>query len=178
MVVSTVSTKQKTIKCRTRDDVLFEVPFDVIIQSRKFKQLYNELQVSAGDGSTFEFPMPAVPGHIFKEVIRFCAQRRGSPEPVIEREPPAMTVKWFVFNEFEQQFLKSKSMNELSEIWVAARYLDVKSLDLFISQEIAARLVEVLGDDQKVHDLLGEPDDMTEEEKDKIRRENAWLNFC
>ncbi|KAI1706648.1 skp1 family, dimerization domain-containing protein [Ditylenchus destructor] len=89
-----------------------------------------------------------------------------------------MTVKWFVFNEFEQQFLKSKTMNELSEIWVAARYLDVKSLDLFISQEIAARLVEVLGDDQKVRDLLGEPDDLTEEEKDKIRKENIWLKYC
>ncbi|KAI1705040.1 E3 ubiquitin ligase complex SCF subunit sconC [Ditylenchus destructor] len=177
MVVSTVSTEQKIIKCRTSDGVLFEVPFDVIIQSRKFEQMHNELQLCAV-GATFEFPVPAVTWDIFKEVVRFCKQRTGMPEPVIEREPPAMTVKWFTFNEFEQEFLKSKTMNELSEIWEAARYLDVKSLDLFISQEIAARLIDVLGDDQKVRDLLGEPDDLTQEEKDNIRRENAWINYC
>ncbi|KAI1706644.1 hypothetical protein DdX_12853 [Ditylenchus destructor] len=58
---------QKIIPCRTGDDVLFDVPFDIISQAGTFHQMYRDLQLDAEDADSFEFPMPAINGDIFKE---------------------------------------------------------------------------------------------------------------
>ncbi|KAI1712275.1 S-phase kinase-associated protein 1 [Ditylenchus destructor] len=171
------SPKQKTIRCRTRDGVLFEVSVDVISHAGTFKQMCSDLQLGADGAVTFEFPMPGVNATVFEQLVKFCKQRIGVPEPVIEREPPSYKVKMFELSKFETDFLGTKSTGELKELWLAARYLDIKSLDLFIAQEIATRLIAAVGDDKKVREIVNGPVSVSEKEQNKIREDNMWLKY-
>ncbi|KAI1711668.1 hypothetical protein DdX_10130 [Ditylenchus destructor] len=83
----------------------------------------------------------------------------------------------FQLSKFETDFLGTKNICELKELWLAARYLDIKSLDLFIAQEIATRLIAAVGDDKKVREIVNEADSLSEQENNKIREENIWLKY-
>ncbi|KAI1712520.1 SKP1-like protein 10 [Ditylenchus destructor] len=175
---SDTKAKRKIVQCRTGDGGLFEVPLNVISQAGTFAQMYSDLQLGAKSAAPFEFPMPAVSAKVFEELVEFCEQRIGVPEPVIEREPPTFCAKWFELNDFEKNFLEVKSVPELKELWMAARYLDIKSVCLFVPQEIATRLIPLVGDNKKVLEFLNEPDDLSEEEKSARSKKNIWLKYC
>lgn len=66
-------------------------------------------------------------------------------------------------------------MEELEELIAAADYMQVQSLYLYACQAAAAQLKGKTS--EQIREILGLTDDMTEEEKEIIRRENVWCTL-
>ena len=66
------------------------------------------------------------------------------------------------------------SMEELEELIMAADYLNIQSLYLYACQAAASKLKGKSS--EEIRSLLGLPDDLTEDEKEAIRRENVWCS--
>jgi S-phase kinase-associated protein 1 len=66
-------------------------------------------------------------------------------------------------------------MEELEELIMAANYLDIQSLYLYGCQAAAGQLKGK--SPEEIRSLLGLPDDLTDEEKAAIRRENVWCSY-
>ena len=78
----------------------------------------------------------------------------------------------FVYSPFEEHFL-DVGVPELCELLMAANFLDIKSLYIYACQK-GALLMKGKSVEQ-VRAEWGFPDDLTEEEKDAIRKEHSWI---
>lgn len=67
------------------------------------------------------------------------------------------------------------TMEDLEELIMASDYLNIQSLYLYACQAAASQLKGKAPDE--IRSLLGLPDDLTEEEKEAIRRENVWCSY-
>uniref|UniRef100_A0A915D576 Skp1-related protein n=1 Tax=Ditylenchus dipsaci TaxID=166011 RepID=A0A915D576_9BILA len=158
---------QVTVK--TQDGELFQVELAVISQSKTFSQMYEDLNLAEGD--QFEFPIPAVTSKVFEKVLQWCKDHVGLPEPVIQEDPATRERIWFKLNDAEKTFY-NVPMEQIVELLLAANYLDIKSLYLYGCQTVAALMKNK--SPEEVRELFQLEDDMTEEEKDTIRKENVW----
>ncbi|KAI6215997.1 Skp1-related protein [Aphelenchoides besseyi] len=161
--------ESRTVTVITSDQQRFCVPIDIMRQSGVFNQMYER---SLFDSSS-EFNVSQVNGRVFERVLEWCRHREGKPEPAIEVDPHTRERRWFNFSEFERNFLKVP-IEELEELVTAANFLDIQSLYLFACQATAALLKNK--SPEEIRSLLGLPDDLTEEEKESIRRENVWCS--
>ena len=98
----------------------------------------------------------------------------GQPDPVIEQDPNTHERKWFTLTDYEKAFF-AVPVEELEELVMAANYLDIKSLYYLGCQSIAA-LIKGKSPDE-IRALFGIEDDLTEEEKAEIRKQNPWCNY-
>ncbi|KAI6189018.1 Skp1-related protein [Aphelenchoides besseyi] len=161
--------ESRTVAVITSDQQRFCVPIDIMRQSGVFNQMYES---SLFDSSS-EFNVSQVNGRVFERVLEWCRHREGKPEPAVEVDPHTRERRWFNFSEFERNFLKVP-IEELEELVTAANFLNIQSLYLFACQATAALLKNK--SPEEIRSLLGLPDDLTEEEKESIRRENVWCS--
>lgn len=79
-----------------------------------------------------------------------------------------------MFTQFHQDYFNI-DMEDLEELIAAADYLQIQSLYLYACQAAAGRLKGKTS--EEIREILGMTDDLTEEEKEAIRRDNVWCNF-
>uniref|UniRef100_A0A915CZC0 Skp1-related protein n=1 Tax=Ditylenchus dipsaci TaxID=166011 RepID=A0A915CZC0_9BILA len=161
---------QVTVK--TQGGELYQVGLAIISQCKTFSQMYEDLNLAAGDH--FEFPIPAVTSKVFEKVLQWCENHIGAPEPVIQEDPATRERIWFQLTDDEKAFF-NVPVEQLGELMAAANYLDMKSLYLFGCQTFAALLKDKTP--EQIRELLELKDDMTEEEKDAIRKKNVWCQY-
>uniref|UniRef100_A0A915DYH4 Skp1-related protein n=1 Tax=Ditylenchus dipsaci TaxID=166011 RepID=A0A915DYH4_9BILA len=161
---------QVTVK--TQGGELYQVGLAIISQCKTFSQMYEDLNLDAGDH--FEFPIPAVTSKVFEKVLQWCENHIDVPEPVIKEDPATRERVWFQLTDDEKAFF-NVPVDQLAELLAAANYLDIKSIYLFGCQTLAALIKGK--SPEEIRDIFGLEDDMTAEEKDGIRKENVWCTY-
>ena len=163
------------VVCVTSDSEKIAVDVDVLRLSHTFDTMYRDLGLGESGGAfEGEFPVKNVESRVFHKVVEWCENHKGQPDPVVEQDPNTRERKWFTFNEYEKKFLEVP-VEELEELVMAANYLDIKSLYYYGCQAIAA-LIKGKSPDE-IRALFGIEDDLTEEEKNEIRKQNPWCNY-
>jgi len=168
------------IPCLCADDVVVQVPFNHLRHSHLFDNLCTNLGIGDGDEEEGgeetrrfegEFPVQHVSSATMSKLADWCAEHAGQPDPVIEYNE-LFERKHFDFSEYERTFL-DVTVNELKELLLAALFLDIRTLFIYAAQRGA---VLMTGKNcAQIREEWGLPDDLTEEDKQKIRRENVWV---
>ncbi|KAI6224412.1 E3 ubiquitin ligase complex SCF subunit [Aphelenchoides fujianensis] len=140
-------------------------------QSLVFNQMYENSLASIEP--TIEFDVSKVKSDVFLKVVDWCEQHEGRPVPTVEVDPHTRERRWFTFDEYEKEFFKLP-VEALEEVLMAANFLDIPSLYLCGCQAMAAVIKDK--SPEEIRSLLGLPDDLTDEEKDAIRKENIWCS--
>ncbi|KAH7725774.1 SKR-1 protein [Aphelenchoides avenae] len=162
------------VTCETSDHEKIDVEIDVLRLSHTFDTMYKDLNIDKEENFPGVFPVANVEARVFKKVIEWCVEHKGQPDPVIEQDPNTRERKWFTFSKYEKKFF-DVPVEELEELVMAANYLDIKSLYYYGCQSIAA-LIKGKSPDE-IRALFGLEDDLTEEEKNEIRKQNPWCNY-
>lgn len=93
---------------------------------------------------------------------------------MITEDPTTRERKWFVLTDFQTQFF-DVDVAVLAEYLMAGNFLDLRSLYVYGCQSFAALLKEKTADE--IREMLGLEDDLTEEEKEEIEKENVWCHY-
>uniref|UniRef100_A0A183C3H6 Skp1 domain-containing protein n=1 Tax=Globodera pallida TaxID=36090 RepID=A0A183C3H6_GLOPA len=84
------------------------------------------------------------------------------------------TRKWFTLDEFEKNFFII-SVEELAALLHASNLLNIKSLYDYSCQSMASLLKSK--NNGEIREMFGIEDDLTEEQKEKIRQKNIWYQY-
>ncbi|KAH7697018.1 E3 ubiquitin ligase complex SCF subunit sconC [Aphelenchoides avenae] len=136
--------------------------------------MYRDLGLEESGEFPGDYPVKEIEARVFKKVVEWCTEHKGQPDPVIEQDPNTRERKWFTFTDYEKKFFEVP-VEELEELVMAANYLDIKSLYYFGCQSIAALIKGK--SPEEIRALFGLEDDLTEEEKAEIRKQNPWCNY-
>lgn len=85
-----------------------------------------------------------------------------------------MDLKFKEWSEFDKEFCNQISNEDNLAIALASNWLSNKAL-LYL---VCSKLADVTRDlsEEKIRTLFNQPDDLTDEEKEEIRKQNEWLN--
>ena len=112
-------------------------------------------------------PLPNVDGEILKLIIEFCDEYKNFTYEEDDEKTPELT-------KFDKDFFDKISIKTLIEVINASNYLEYLHLEnkscFFMASIIKGKSVEEL---RLILDL---PDDLTDEDKEIIKKENEWLN--
>lgn len=144
----------------------------------KIAKLKNELATpSTTMEQTSESYLPSEPillsnitGSVMQKVLDYVEHHKNDP-PL----PPNYDVQireWDHLDEWDESYLKVDQMT-LFSIICAANYLNIKTL-LDLTCKAVAGMIRGKGVDE-LRAYFGAPDDLTEEEKAAIEKENEWL---
>ncbi|KAI1722235.1 skp1 family, dimerization domain-containing protein [Ditylenchus destructor] len=118
-----------------------------------------------------EFPLVNVNASVFRKVIEWCEEHYGQPDPELKVDQHTLETIHFVYTPFEEKFL-DVSIPELQDLLMAANFLDIRSLYLYACQKAARTMMGKTV--EQVREEWGFPDDLTEEEKEAIKKEHTW----
>lgn len=155
----------------SRDGVQFEIPKAVAMLSKLAREMINEDTEYNDEGEDTEIPLPNVDGNILKLVVDFCKHYHEDPMKEIERPLKTSNMsdavsKWYA------EFIDSVDQKTLISIIVAANYMDIGPLLNLSCSKVSAL---IMGKTPKeVRDIFEIENDFTEEDAEKIRKENEW----
>ncbi|KAH7712700.1 S-phase kinase-associated protein SKR-1 protein [Aphelenchoides avenae] len=145
----------RKVTCLTSDNEKIEVDVDVLRLSHTFDTMYRDLGLEESGEFPGDYPVKEIEARVFKKVVEWCTEHKGQPDSVIEQDPNTRERKWFSLSEYEKKFFDS--------------------LYYFGCQSIAA-LIKGKSPDE-IRALFGLEDDLTEEEKAEVRKQNPWCNY-
>ncbi|KAL0009363.1 hypothetical protein SO802_010865 [Lithocarpus litseifolius] len=169
----------RTITLKTADGEIFEVEEAVAMEFATVKSFFEDDAVSA----TTPMPLPNVSGSALSRVITYCRRsleiRSKMPPPVsaadaavgegdLEAEKAAKQER----KEFEAEFLKDESNEDVKELILAANYLNIKELLDFLCRSVAVRIQNKSV--EYVRKFFAIEGDFTPEEEARLREEYAW----
>uniref|UniRef100_A0A915CR10 Skp1-related protein n=1 Tax=Ditylenchus dipsaci TaxID=166011 RepID=A0A915CR10_9BILA len=111
---------------------------------------------------------------IFKKVLEWCEEHKDLKEPVVQDHPITGERIRFILNNYEKKFFDIPA-DEIMELLTAANYLNLESMYLFGCQSMAVLLNNKSL--EEVRKLLKLQDDLTEEQKEAVRKEHAWCGL-
>uniref|UniRef100_A0A915EJI4 Skp1-related protein n=1 Tax=Ditylenchus dipsaci TaxID=166011 RepID=A0A915EJI4_9BILA len=166
--------EQQMIQCKTKDNEVVNVRLDWLRQSKTFKTMSEDMGLDLDDPNLI-FPVSALTTASFQKCMEWCQHHIEVPDAEFARDPITQQAIWFEMNDQEKQFFKIKS-KELENLLIAATYLDIRSLYLYAVQAMTAVIMELQAEEHhdELRELLGEPDDLTPEQKEKIKKENVY----
>uniref|UniRef100_A0A915P5U2 SKP1 component dimerisation domain-containing protein n=1 Tax=Meloidogyne floridensis TaxID=298350 RepID=A0A915P5U2_9BILA len=159
--VLTEEQKQRKIKCVTWDDKVVEV--------RESLNLEDAANPEALDN--FNFPLNEITEECFVKVVEWLRNHQGLGPIEIKYDHITGERKWFTLTEWEKNFFEI-DFEFLKEVYLASNFLDIKSLYYYCAQEAARCIMDKSA--QEIRDMLGLPDDLTDEEKAAIAREYEY----
>ncbi|KAL5822571.1 hypothetical protein ACOSQ3_020483 [Xanthoceras sorbifolium] len=145
------TTVSVVLKLRASDGELFEVKQTVAVQSEVLKLMVE-------DGCTGgDIPLDNLTGRILAKVLK-----DGDKEEYDEKEP----------KEWGRDFIDAVHLDDLHRLLIAANYLNIKALLNCGCQKVAdmikGKSVE------EINETFNVKNDLSPEEEEAIRRENAW----
>jgi len=162
--------KMPNIKLQSSDSEVFEVDVDIAKASMTIKTMLEDLGMDEEDDEAI--PLPNVQGSILKKVIEWATQHKDDPPPPPEDEDNKKEKRSDDIPAWDQEFLKV-DQGTLFEIILAANYLDIKGL-LDVGCKTVANMIKGKTPEE-IRKMFNIKDDLTEEEKEQIRKENEWL---
>lgn len=164
---------KRTILCRSFDDKLIEVPYHLLMQSRTFSNMWMSLGAEekycpdADAKDLVLFPLNDITSECFQQIIAWMREHHGQPEAVITTNDIGERI-WFKFTEWETAFF-DVDFEKLKEYYLAANFLDIKTLFYYCAQECARCVMNQ--EPEEIRRMLCLPDDLTADERAAIRRE-------
>ncbi|KAK4707878.1 hypothetical protein R3W88_028803 [Solanum pinnatisectum] len=156
--------KKKMVTLKTKDDKEFEVEEAAIIQSEMIKNMVE-------DGcATSVIPLPNIDSKTLTKVIEYLNKHITKDEADVKGKA-VETGEEDDLKEFDEQFL-SVDWEELSDIIMAANYLNIHELMELCCQSAADRLKNKSV--RAVREMLKITNDLTEEEEKEIINEAPW----
>nr|CAD2172747.1 unnamed protein product [Meloidogyne enterolobii] len=176
--VLTEEQKQRKIKCVTWDDKVVEVEWYLMMQCGAFVLLWESLNLEDAANpealDNFNFPLNEITEECFVKVVEWLRNHQGLGPIEIKYDHITGEIfqrKWFTLTEWEKNFFEI-DFEFLKEIYLASNFLDIKSLYYYCAQEAARCIMDKSA--QEIRDMLGLPDDLTDEEKAAIAREYEY----
>ena len=180
-IEATPGAAARTITLKTADGEIFEVEEAVAMEFATVKSFFEDDAVSA----TTPMPLPNVSGSALSRVITYCRRsleirsKLPSPSPPasaaeavgegdLEAEKTAKQER----KDFEAEFLKDESNEDVKELILAANYLNIKELLDFLCRSVAMRIQNKSV--EYVRKFFAIEGDYTPEEEARMREENAW----
>ncbi|KAI1708577.1 skp1 family, dimerization domain-containing protein [Ditylenchus destructor] len=118
-----------------------------------------------------EFPLGNIKADLFKKIVEWCEEHYGQTDPERLISPETLETIHFVYTPFEEKFL-DVSVDDLTELLMAANFLDIRSLYLYACQKAAIMMMGKTP--EQVRAEWGFPDDLSEEEREAIKKEYQW----
>ena len=119
-----------------------------------------------------KFPLKEIDEKTTNSVKEFLVHFNGSVPPEIKKPLTSNDLK-NVTDEWSANFLNKFTMDELSDLTVAANYMGINSLFDFCCAKVASFFKDK--SEEEVLKDFNIKDPLTEEEKNKIREENKWI---
>ncbi|KAF1864400.1 hypothetical protein Lal_00022058 [Lupinus albus] len=141
-----------SISLKTVDDKIFKVSPTIANQMQTVQSL-----IEASDSSTV-ISLPQVNAFHLSKIIEYLEGKSATAASAVV--------------EFEAQFVKDLSLEELKELLIAVGYLKVNGLLVLLSKTVA-KLIENKSV-EFVRKFFGIVNDFTPSEEAKCREENAW----
>jgi Skp1 family, dimerisation domain len=134
----------------------------------------------SADGQSFQVEVPKLDSALLQTAINWVEAHRSTPTagesayawPVDEITNERGHVK---LSEGDKAMLEKKGLDYYVPLLDAAHYLGIESLRWATSQCIAEQLKNKNPDEMRL--FLNEPDDLSPDEKEAIRREDVWANY-
>ncbi|XP_044506114.1 SKP1-like protein 14 [Mangifera indica] len=156
--------QQKKITLKAEDGHLFEI--EKVAAMECLGTVNNFFEDDANDADNVIVPIHNVSSAVLAQIIIYCNKHAGFREEEAE-EPQKAEMR-----AFDDGFIKNQSVDMLKEILLAANYLNAKSLLTLTLDKFAERIKNKSV--EYVREVFGIENDFTEEEEEKIRKENAW----
>ena len=159
---ATVAPAIHTVRLVSGDKEVFEVSLEVAMQSRTLKATIDAWMATGGMGAGNSIPCPAVESPILCKTIEFCtwhlkAEADGTPEDAKK--------------EWSQKFV-DVDQGTLFHMVMAANVLDIKPLLDLTCKAVADMIKGKTPEEIRAHFNIN----LTPEEEEEVRRENAWCN--
>lgn len=156
----------------TSDEKNFELNHELIKYSSTMKNVIEDLDQ---EFECVPVPLPNVNSKEFERIITYLNHLREleSEGVNIWKKKKNGKNKKIKLTEWDTNFL-SIPKEELFELYQVANYLSIEQLLDICSKYIA---VQISGKEPDwIREYFGEPDDLTPEQKEKIKEENKWIN--
>jgi len=178
IIATTATTVAKMVKLKLDDGEVFDIPVHIAKMSNFLCNMMvdcSDMMSEADDG----IPLHDITSKMMKMVISYLEYHHANPtvkkdddaaddddEDDDEKRRLDDIIPW------DQKFCEIDNAT-LRELAMAANYLDIKSLLHLACKSIAIRLKGKTVDEMR--EILGEPDDLTPEEKERIKEETKWM---
>ncbi|OWM90681.1 SKP1-like protein 1B [Punica granatum] len=152
------SSENVTIKLRTSEGEAFEVDMSTASQMTTIKNLLDD----GGDCTAHEFPLPNVTAPVLAKVIEYCKKHVEANKQKLDKG---------ALKAWDSEFV-NVNRKTIFDLVMAANYLNHRGL-----LDLTCEAVKDMIKDMKVEEvrtLFGIKNDFSEEEEEKLRRENAW----
>ncbi len=106
------------------------------------------------------------------KVIDYLVHYDGQMPPEIEKPLKSANIKE-VTDAWSAEFIDSLSLEDLVDVTVAANFMEIQPLLDLTCAKIASMCKDK--SDEEIFDTFGVKENYTEEEKQKIREENKWI---
>ncbi|KAI3414212.1 hypothetical protein GPALN_011669 [Globodera pallida] len=166
---------ERLVLCRTSEGEIIVAPWHLMAQSKTFMQMWENLgmemasyQASSLTAAEFEFPLNEITGECFHKILEWMREHHNIPEPILKQDPVTDERTWFKFTDWERQFFDVDFEN-VKEYYLAANFLDIRSLYLYCAQECARCIMDKSA--EQIREMLCLEDDLTDEEKASITKE-------
>lgn len=159
----------------TSDDKIFELSSEVI----KYSSTMNNVVADFGDqegNDDSAIPLPNVHSREFERIViylNYLNEMELKGEKVQKKKTKGNKNKKIKLTEWDNKFLAIEK-EQLFELYKTANYLEIEELLNICSKYIAEIITGK--DVDWTREYFGEPDDLTPEEKEKIKEENKWIN--
>lgn len=160
-----------SIRVQTQDNTEVIVDSKVVEMSMTLKNVVEDCKDI--DPNTL-IPLPNVTGETMVEIGKFCVLYREKMPEVKDFENYQNTIDTPV-PDWAVDIFKTYSMDTLSNVIVGSNYLDIKPL-LDYSAHFVADMIKGKTPEE-IRKTFNLPDDLTDEEKEKIRIENDWCEY-
>ena len=134
----------------------------------------------SADGQSFQVDVPKLDHALLERAIAWVKDHKDTPTtgddgyawPVDEITNERRHAKLL---EADRAMLENKPLEFYIPLLDAAHYLGIETLRWAVSQCIAQQLKGKTVDEMRA--FLNEPDDLSPEEKEQIRKEDVWANY-
>jgi S-phase kinase-associated protein 1 len=155
----------------TDEPETFQVPLQFLEHILTLKELLEAIGVEDVDDGTL-IPLPNVAPAEFRVVIEFVEARLTNPCelcPVL----PDRKVHHPTLGSWALNWGSKLGETQVFYVIMTANYLNVKELVRVCAQTIAIRIADK--SPEELRQLFGEPDDLTDEEKEQLKKDAEWL---
>jgi len=161
------------IRLTTKDGEMMEVAEKTVMAATAMRDMINNLGKEAieAEGIT----LPPISLAQLKHVVKWIEDHEGKPEYDWSVDEITNERTWAKLSDEDKKLLEPMELAEYIELLDAAHFMGVESLRWSVTQSIAGKIKDKSVDEIRAY--FNEPDDLTPEEKEAIRKEDIWANF-
>ncbi|KAL0477914.1 S-phase kinase-associated protein Skp1 [Acrasis kona] len=157
------------ISLLSRDGETLTVEREIIQMSLLVKDMLEDGDDE--DDDTPVIPVPNVDAETLQNIVEYCEHHHNNPADEIER--PLRNKLEDVLSDWDLRFLNKLDQTMLLQVIMAANYMNIKDLLDLTCAKISSNLKDKTP--EYIKELFGISSDFTEEELERIKKQNNWV---